>query len=255
MTMFTYWPLIKHITSREIKARYKQSFLGLFWIILNPLFQMLILSFVFSHVVRFQTLGVPYSVFLFVGLLPWIFFETSISASTNALIENASLIKQVYFPREILIFSTVFAKMFDFLLSSVILLALLLVLDIDLGVMIFAMIPILLIQFLFTFGLALLLSSLNLFYRDVQYLFGLVLKLWFYVTPIIYPIDVFPANLRWLFALNPLAYFIQTYRDILLEKQLPEFSSFAGNFIGTMILFIVSYWIFKKLEGSFADAV
>src|SRR3989344_7146915 len=149
MTMFTYWPLIKHITSREIKARYKQSFLGLFWIVLNPLFQMLILSFVFSHVVRFETPGIPYSVFLFVGLLPWIFFETSVSTATNALIENAALIKQVYFPREILIFSTVFAKMFDFLLSSIILFLLLFILDIDLGLYIFIMIPILLIQFLF----------------------------------------------------------------------------------------------------------
>ena len=253
--MIPYWHLIKHITTREIKARYKQSFLGLFWIILNPLFQMLILSFVFSHVVRFETLGVPYSVFLFVGLLPWIFFETSISASTNALVENASLIKQVYFPREILIFSTVFAKMFDFFLASAILFIFLFVLNIDIRVMVFVIIPILLIQFLFTFGLSLLLSSLNLFYRDVQFLFTLVLKLWFYVTPIIYPIDIFPANLRWLFALNPMAYFIQTYRGILLEQQLPQFSSFVGNLIGTLILLFISYTIFKKLESSFADAV
>lgn len=253
--MLPYSNLIKHITGREIKARYKQSFLGLFWIVLNPLFQMLILSFVFSQVVRFETPGVPYSVFLFIGLLPWIFFENAITASTTVLIENAAIIKQVYFPREILIFSTVFAKMFDLFLSSLILIFFLIFFRVDFGIVLLSIVPVLAMQFLFTFGLALLLSALNLFYRDVQFLFGLVLKLWFYLTPIIYPLDIFPKNLQWLFNLNPIAYFIQTYRAVLLNQQLPSVSSFIVNFIATGIFFLISYTIFKKLESSFADAV
>jgi len=210
-----YWDLVKHLAMREIKARYKQSFLGLLWVVLNPFFQMVILSFVFSNIVKFPSLGIPYPVFLYAGLLPWVYFSTAIGASMNVLIDNSPLVKKIYFPREILVFSSLIAKTFDFFLSSILFIALLIYFKITFTWYMLIFIPIFLIQFLFTYGLGLLLSALNLFYRDVQFLFNLILTLWFYLTPVIYATEFFPEQYRWIFKINPMSVFINAYRQVL----------------------------------------
>lgn len=249
------WQLIKHLTAREIKARYKQSFLGFLWIIFNPLFQLIILSFVFSQIVRFGNLGVPYPVFLFAGLLPWIFFDTAITHSTNTLQENAALLKQVYFPREILVAAVVIAKSFDFFISAILFILLMIFFKLTFTPYMIFFIPIFLLHALFTYGLGLLLSALNLYYRDVQYLFGLVLKLWFYLTPVIYPVEVFPQQWQFLFKLNPMSVFINAYRQVLLGGSLPNLASLGIGVIVTIALYFISHRIFKRLEGSFSDVV
>ncbi len=249
------WQLLKHLSSREIKARYKQSFLGFFWIVLNPLFQLIILSFVFSNVIRFENLGVPYPVFLFVGLLSWIFFDTAVSQSSSALTENAALLKQVYFPRELLVASVVIAKALDFFIASVVLLFLMIIFHVSLTPLLLLILPIFVLQAIFTFSFALIISSLNLFYRDTQYFFGLILKLWFYLTPVIYPMEVFPDKWRFIFKLNPMSVFINAYRQVLLAHDWPNFISLGIGVFVTLTLFILSYGLFKKLEGSFADVV
>ncbi len=250
-----YWPLIKKLTLREIKSRYKQSFLGYFWVILNPFFQMLIMSFVFSHIMRIQGLGVPYPVFLYAGLLPWTFFATSLSSAMGSLVANSSLIKKIYFPREILVLSTLLAKTFDLSLSTLIFIALMVWFKVPITVFMTLFIPIFIIQFLFTFALGLLLASLNLFYRDVQYLFNLVLTLWFYLTPVIYSVEFFPARFRWIFKINPMSVFINAYRKVLLGGSWPSFSSLGLGVLVSAVFFIFSYYVFKKLEKEFADVV
>lgn len=255
MILIQHWQLIKHLTLREIRARYKQSFLGFLWVILNPVFQMVILSFVFSFVVRFPNLGVPYPIFLFVGLLPWIFFDTSIGASINTLEAHSSLIKQVYFPREVLILSTIFAKMIDFFLAGTVLIILMIFYQIDITGYALLFFPIFLVQLLFMYGLSLLLSSLNLFYRDVQHLFNLVIRLWFYITPVLYPVELFPEKWRFIFKFNPMSVFINAYRQTLLAGDAPKFSSLFVGILMSAGLYIIAYSIFKKLEGTFADVV
>ncbi len=151
MLIFKYWELIKHLTLREIKGRYKQSFLGFFWIVLNPFFQMIIMSFVFSKIMKVSNLGVPYPIFIYAGLLPWIFFTNSLTTSTRILVENSSLLKKIYFPREILVLSTILAKTFDFFLSAFIFLLLMFWFKVPLSAFILLFFPIFFIQFLFTF--------------------------------------------------------------------------------------------------------
>ncbi|CAN5233209.1 ABC transporter permease [soil metagenome] len=250
-----YYELLKHLTLREIKARYKQSFLGLFWVLLQPLFQMLIMSFVFSNIMKAQNLGVPYPIFLYAGLLPWIFFNTAIGSSMGVLVENSALIKKIYFPREILILSTLLAKTFDFFLAGIIFIVLMIFFHVPFTAYMFFFFPIFLIQFIFMFGLALLLSSLNLFYRDVQFLLNLVLTLWFYLTPVIYATEFFPEHYRWIFKINPMSVFINAYRQVLLAGDLPNMGSMAIGIGISVGLFVISYKIFKKLEGTFADVV
>lgn len=255
MQLLKYKELIKHLSLREIRARYKQSFLGFFWIILNPFFQMLIMSFVFSQIVRFSDLGVPYPIYLFVGLLPWTLFSNSLGSTIGVLSENASLIRKIYFPREILIISTLVAKLVDFFFASLIFLGMMVLFQIPFSWHMLLFFPILFVQLLFTFGLSLFLSATNLLYRDVQYLFQLVLGLWFYLTPVIYPIELFPEQYRWIFALNPMAVFINAYRQVLLGQDVFNMVSFLIGLSVSILLLIISYAIFKKLEGIIADVV
>jgi ABC-type polysaccharide/polyol phosphate export permease len=250
-----YFELTKQLVLREIKARYKQSFLGIFWVVLNPFFQMLVMSFVFSKVVRFQNLGVPYPVYLYAGLLPWTFFDLSLRSSMGILVDNASLLKKVYFPRQILILSALVAKAVDFCLASLIFILLLLYYQIPFNWLMLLFFPLFLLQFLFTFGLAMLLSSLNLFYRDVQYLFNLCLTLWFYLTPIIYATEFFPQPYRWIFKINPMSVFINAYRQIIFNGKLPNFGSLTIGFLIALLIYLIGHRIFKKLEGTFADIV
>lgn len=247
--------LIKHLAWREIATRYKQSFLGFFWVILNPLFQMIIISFVFSHIMKFSNLGVPYPIFLYAGLLPWIFFTTSLNASTSVLVTNAALIKKIYFPREILILSTVLAKTFDFFVALIVFFILMFFYQIPFTPYIFLFIPIFLLQFLFTFALSLFLAWTNLFYRDIQYLVNLIITLWFYLTPVIYPVEFLPEKYRFIFKLNPLSVFINAYRQVLLGGSFPRWESLAIGAVISIIFFIISFKLFKKMEKDFADIV
>lgn len=251
--IYNNWELLKHLTLREIKARYKQSFLGFFWIVLNPLLQMLILSFVFSLILRFEELGIPYPVFVYAGLLPWLFLTNSLTSATGVLVENKSLIKKIYFPREILILSTLLAKTFDFLLASVVFLLLMLWFKIPFTAFMLLFLPIFLIHFFFTYGLSLFLSAVNLFYRDIQYLFNLILTLWFYLTPVIYAVEFFPEKYRWIFKLNPMSVLINAYRQVLLGGNWPKFSSLGIGILISFAIFVISHRLFKKLEGTFAD--
>jgi len=252
--MFKYWPLVKKLTLREIKARYKQSFLGYFWVILNPFFQMLIMSFVFSKILgRVGTLGVPYPIFLFVGLLPWTFFSVSLSSGMGIMLSSSSLIKKIYFPREILVLATILAKTVDFFLSALIIVLLMFYYKLPIHINLLLFFPVFLIQFVFVYSLSLVLSAINIFYKDVQYLFDLILKLWFYVTPIIYAVEFFPERYRWIFKINPMSVFVNAYRQILLTRELPNWSSLGIALILTVLLFIIGNAIFQKLQKSFAD--
>ncbi|PIP62558.1 ABC transporter [Candidatus Roizmanbacteria bacterium CG22_combo_CG10-13_8_21_14_all_35_9] len=253
--MLKYLELIKHLTLREIKGRYKQSFLGFFWIILNPFFQMVIMSFVFSTIMKQQGLGIPYPIFLYAGLLPWLFFSNSLGSAMNSLTSNSSLVKKIYFPREILVLATLVAKVFDFILAFIIFAILMLVFKINLSWYMLLYIPIFFLQFFFTYGLSLLLSALNLFYRDVQYLFDLVLTLWFYLTPVIYATEFFPEKYRFIFKLNPMSVFINAYRQVLFKGDFPKWESLVVGLLISLGLYLVSHRLFKKMEGTFADVV
>jgi len=200
-------------------------------------------------------LGVPYSVYLYVGLLPWVFFTNSLTSSTRALVDNSSLLKQIYFPREILVLSILLAKVFDFLLSILIFILLILWFKIPLSLATFLFIPIFFIQLIFTFSLSLFLSVLNLFYRDIQYLLNLVITLWFYITPVLYATEFFPEKYRWIFKINPMSVFINAYRQVVLTGKLPNLSSLAIGILISVIIFIIAYRFFKRLEGIFADIV
>lgn len=246
------------MTNREIKARYKQSILGYFWVILNPLVQMLVMSFAFSFILRIPTKSaenIPYSIFLYTALLPWTLFASSLSSATGSLVNSASLITKIYFPRSILVISAISAKIIDFLFASTILIGYLLVYKIPVSPNIFWVIPIFLIQQIFTFGLSLFLAAANLLYRDIQYLLTLLLTLWMYLTPIIYPVDIVPEKFRIIYQLNPMSVIINAYRQVILANNPPKYSSLAVALIVSFLTLLIGLSYFKSREKIFADNI
>jgi lipopolysaccharide transport system permease protein len=250
--------LLWQMTSREIKARYKQSILGYFWVILSPLAQMLVMSFAFSLILRIPTNSsekIPYSIFLFTALLPWTLFANSLSSACNSLVGSSSLITKIYFPRTILVISTIVAKIIDFFFATSILVVYLVIYQIPITLNILWVIPIFLIQQIFTLGLSLFFAAANLLYRDIQYLLGLILTLWMYLTPIIYPADIVPDRFRFLFQINPIAVIVNAYRQVILGGGEPKYSSLLIALLLSLITLLVGLAYFKSREKIFADNI
>ena len=247
--------LLWHMTVRHLRGQYKQSILGYAWTFVNPLTQMLILSFVFSIIVRIDSQGVPYPLFLLVGLLPWIFFSSAVSAATDSVINGASLVTKVYFPREILPIAAILTKVVDLAFGLLILTALMVYFG-HVPPWTMVWVPLLfLIHFVFTMGISLPLAALNLFFHDVRYLVGVGLILWFYLTPILYPVDIVPARYAILFDLNPNALFINAYRRVLLQGISPGPERLLLGIGIALLVFLIGYYLFKRMEPNFADRI
>lgn len=246
--------LLLQLTQREIKARYKQSFIGYAWVILNPLAQLVVYSFVFSVVFHFPTNNIPYIIFLYAALLPWTLFQSSITAATQSLIDNASLLKKVNFPREVIPYASVLSKIVDFAFSSVIFVILCLLLRVPLSPTIIFFIPLFLSQLLLTTGIALVLSTFNLFYRDIQYLTNLLLMLWMYMTPIVYPLSLVPTQYVWIYKLNPMVGIIEGYRSAIFGYPF-ETTIIMWSVAVSVVVFLFGFLLFKRSERVFADIV
>lgn len=250
--------LLWQMVGREVKTRYKQSILGYFWVILNPLAQMVVMSFAFSIILRIPTNAagnIPYSIFLFVALLPWNLFANSLSSASASLVGSSSLITKVYFPRTILVMSTVLAKIVDFLFASIILIIYMIVYQVPISLNILWIFPIFFIQQIFTIGLSLFFAAANLLYRDIQYLLALILLLWMYVTPVIYPADMVPEKYRIIFQLNPMAVIINAYRQTILGSGTPNYTSLAIALALSITVLLLGLSYFKSREKIFADNI
>ena len=250
--------LLWQMVGREVKARYKQSVLGYFWVILNPLAQMLVMSFAFSIILRIPTFAaanIPYSIFLFVALLPWNLFSNSLGSAASSLVSSGSLITKIYFPRTILVISTIFAKIIDFLFALTILVAYMVFYQLPISWNILWVIPIFIIQQIFTLGLSLFFAAANLLYRDIQYLLSMILLLWMYATPVIYSADSIPAKYKILYQINPMSVIINAYRQVILGGGEPKYSSLAIGLVVSLVTLFIGFSYFKSREKIFADNI
>lgn len=247
--------LLWHMTIRHLRGQYKQSVLGYAWALVNPLSQMLILSFVFSTILRIPSQDVPYPLFLLVGLVPWMFFSSTVASATDSVVGAASLVTKVYFPREVLPTAAMLTKLVDLGFGLLILI----------GLMVYfghppewtaLWLPVLFsIHILFTLGLAFPLAALNIFFHDVRFLVGVVLLMWFYMTPVIYPVELVPDRYQILFDLNPNSLFINAYRRVLLQGIDPGLDRVFLGLVIAVFTFLVGYYLFKKMEPGFADRI
>ncbi len=253
LKLTSYRELLNAWTMREIKIRYKQSFMGGLWAIIQPFSLMIIFTVVFSRFARVPTDGIPYPIFYYTALLPWVLFTNAIGFGVPSLVGNMNLVTKIYFPREILPIAGVGAAFFDFLVASSIFILMLVYYKIRLtGVVIW--IPFLLfMQIVFTLGIVLFFSALLVFYRDVRFIVPLLTQLWMFATPIIYPISSVPEEFLNIYMLNPMAVLIHSYRQIILYDTPPDPNYLLVCTFMSVISILVGYAYFKKSEGTFAD--
>lgn len=240
---------------REFRVRYSQSVMGAAWAVLQPLSLMAIFSLVFGFVLRVPAEGVPYPVFSYVGSLAWTFFAGALTFAIPSLVNNMSLVSKIYFPREILPLSAVLVCLVDFVIAAVLLIPLMLLSGVELRWTIALLPLIVIIQILLSYGLSLIGSAVNVFFRDVRFVIPLALQIWLYASPVIYPVSAVPESLRTVYFLNPMAVLIDSYRRIILFGQLPDWGWLGFTAIVSIAVLILGYGFFKRAESRFADLI
>ncbi len=246
--------LFYYLTLRDIKIRYKQTVMGIAWVLLQPTISTLVFSILFINIGQSNTMDVPYPAFAFSGFAVWIFFATAIAASSASLIGNPSLVTKVYFPRIILPLSAIAANLLDLLLGLVSLAVVMVIYDVVPGwTIVFA--PIfLLLPIVIATSIGIILSSINVRYRDVKYILPFALQLWLFVTPIFYSLDMIPENARWTWKLNPMTGAISGFRSTLFNSEFDWFGIGVSVAIA-LILSIFAMQIFYRMEDGFADVI
>ncbi len=251
--LYRYRSLISNLVVREVKARYRGSMLGFLWSFLNPLLLVSVYTLVFSVLLRFR-MEKDYIPHLISGLLPWLWFSSSLLEASGSIIAGGNLIKKILFPAEVLPLVTVLSNCVNFILSLPILFLLVAFFrSIHLSVLVLPVVV--LIQLIFTIGLAFMVSALCVHYRDIQHLLGNILTLWFFLTPIIYPLEQIPERFRFLVSVNPVAPLIIAYQDMFYRGQLPNFSQLSIVAVMAIIMYTMGTAVFERYRGTFAEEV
>jgi lipopolysaccharide transport system permease protein len=255
INLMHYRDLFYTLTVHRIKVRYKQSVLGIAWAVLQPLTLMLIYTIIFSYVARIQTGDTPYALFAFSALLPWTCFSTGLSNATNGLVSHAQLVTKVYFPREILPLTYVCAALFDFLVASTVLAAMLIYYQVQLTVNALYIVPILLVLVILMIATSLIFSATQVRFRDVGVALGLLLQIWMFASPVVYPLSAVPQRIRLLYELNPMVGIIENFRRVLVQGGGLDSRSFAISALISIVLLTAGYIYFKRVEATIADIV
>jgi len=238
---------------KELKAKYTGSILGIWWAILTPLLITGTITFVFTKVMKINIVNFP--LFCLAGILPWFFFSVSLSESTSSLLRSSQLLKQFTFPSEFIPISSVLANFINFIFGLICIIPIFIIFKIKiLSFLFFVPIP-LILHLLLTLGMALFLSCVNVFFRDVTHLLGVVLMFWFWITPIFYSVDMVPESYRWICTLNPMTLLTVMYRGILFEARTPELGEVSIALIISVTVFLLGYAVFAKYESSFIKRI
>lgn len=249
--IYNYRELLKTNVKKEIRGRYKNSFLGVLWSFLNPLLQLLVYSVIFGALLAGG--DKTYHIYICVALIPWTYFTTAITQASFTIIGNGDIIKKVYFPREILPISVVTSGAVNFVISTLIILAFVIFSGVGLSWYLVFYPFILLIQYVLLLGIGFIVSSVTVYFRDLEHIIGVILMAAFYGTPIVYRLSDLPANLQVIMQLNPMTHLINAYRDIFYYHQMPNMKILLVLLGGSVALTIIGYFIFKKLQKGFAE--
>lgn len=247
--------LIRAWTGRIVRGRYQQSALGWLWAIVQPVATTVIFSIIFTYIVPVDTGDVPYILFSFTAIVPWTLLATSLGDMASSLVQNMSLVSKINFPREALPIAAMLARLLDFGVSFLIVIVMMFIYQVQVSPSALLFLPVILaVQIALILGVGLACSALNVFYRDVDPLIKLVIQVWFYASPIIYPVSMVPEKLLPYYFLNPMAGILVGYRDVLLNSSPPGLY-LLPSIIEAIVLLIVGYWFFRRVEYQFADII
>ena len=253
--LYNYRDLLLLWTGREIRVRYKQSVLGVGWAILQPIALMIVFSLVFSRIIKVDTGGIPYPIFSYAALVPWTFVATSLSFGIPSLVNNLNLVSKIYFPREILPVASIGAALLDFAMAGLVFIGMMLIYQIPVTINILWVIPLLGIQIILTVGVTLLGAAAIVFFRDVRFIIPLLIQIWMYASPVIYPASLIPEQYQTLYFLNPMAGIIAGYRSALVLGETPNLMALLLATIVSAVLLLLGYVTFKRSEPLFADLI
>ncbi|MCR5215930.1 MAG: ABC transporter permease [Lachnospiraceae bacterium] len=252
--IYAYRQMIFSLVKRDLRSRYKGSVLGFLWTFLNPLLQLIVYTLVFSVIMR---AGIDrYYIFLFVALVPWIFFSSSVNGGCMSIIGSSDLIKKIYFPREVLPIAYVTTCFVNMLLSFVVVLGVLFVTGYGFNIVALCYLPfIMIVEYLLALGMALLFSALTVYLRDLGYAMGIITMAWQFLTPVMYSSDLVPERYLSLWRLNPVTPVIEAYRAILYYKEIPQMGTLVPAVMIGVVVLILGEIVFRKLQKGFAEEI
>jgi homopolymeric O-antigen transport system permease protein len=253
--VWQYRELLYFLVWRDIKVRYKQTFIGAGWAIFQPAMTMVIFTLVFGNMAKIPSDGLPYAVFAYTGLLPWTYFSQALSRSGTGLVSNAHLITKVYFPRLIIPLSDVITPALDFLFAFLLLLGLIAWFGITPNWGLLALPLFLFMAMITALAVGLWLSPLNVRYRDIGHTIPFLTQVWMFASPVVYPVSLVPESWRLIYSLNPMVGVIEGFRWGLLGKENPDFSIMLISVAVILLLFIGGLVFFKRMERNFADII
>jgi lipopolysaccharide transport system permease protein len=247
--------LMYFLAWRDIKIKYKQSLLGVGWVILRPVVTMIVFSLLFGRLGKFPSEGVPYPIFVFLGLLPWTYFSSSLGMSSASLVGGANLISKIYFPRLLIPLSSALSELLDLLASMAVLVLMMIYYRIIPQPGILLVPPLMFAIFITVLGPGILLSAINVKYHDVKYVVPFLVQLWMFMTPVIYPVNFIPEKYRLFMYLNPMAGPIEAFRACVLGHKPVNIEGLAISFCVSIIMFAIGLLYFKRVERTFADVI
>lgn len=250
--IYEYRTMISSLIQRDLRGRYKGSALGFAWTFLNPLLQLAVYTLVFSTIMR---AGIEdYYLFLFVTLIPWVFFNASVSSGASCVIAQKEMVKKIYFPREVLPIAHVSCQFVNMLLSFMVVFTVLIISGkgVNVTALLF-LIPIMLAEYLLALSITMIVSAATVFFRDLEHILLIITMAWQFLTPVMYSVDMVPDELMPIFNLNPMTPIISAYRDILYYKQIPHLNTLLHGFIFSIVLLIVGWFVFDRLQRRFAE--
>lgn len=250
---YKYREMFVALVARDVRLRYRGSALGVVWTLLSPLLQMLVYTLVFSTIMRIDV--AHYNVFVFCSLLPWMWFANSLTMGSETIFQNGSLIKKIYFPTELLPLVSVTSHMVNFVFALPVLAVFMALSGIAFTPALLALPLVMAVQFFFVFSLVLLFSMLNTFYRDVSYLMSVAIMVWFYLTPVLYPLHMIPHKYYAWFLLNPMLHLTHAYRTIFMMGEWPAWRGLGVVFAISLGIFSLAYPLFNRKKFEFAEVV
>lgn len=244
--------MIFGLVRKDLRGRYKGSVLGFLWTFVNPLLQLVVYSLVFSTIMRVDI--DKYYVFLFVALIPWIFFSASVTGGSSSIIAAKDMITKIYFPRHVIPISYVTSCFVNMLLCFIVVLLVVVVSGIGVNFMALLFLPIVMVvEYLLALGFAFISSAVTVYFRDLEHILGILMMAWMYFTPIMYMNDMVPEQLLPIFNLNPMNHIVTAYRDILYYKTIPSLSSLIPSIIIGIGSVVIGFFLFSLLEKRFAE--
>ena len=250
--IYDYRQMIFSLVKRDLRGRYKGSALGFLWTFINPLLQLLVYTMVFSVIMRS---GIKdYYLFLFVALIPWLFFSSCVSAGCACVLDSGDMVNKIYFPREVLPIAFVTAAFVNMLLCLIVVFGVLIFSGKGLNPVALLFLPIIMaVEYILALGFTLIFSAWTVYLRDLKHILAIIAMAWQFATPVMYSFDMIPDKMRWVFLMNPMSPVIEAYRTILYYKEIPQLSTLIVAIVVGVVFLIVGAVLFRRLQRGFAE--